>query len=240
MGRTLAVCVCIAVAFAMSDQVRPPLTNEDVIALFKAGFSEPVILQAIEINTPHFDLSATALKDLKNAGAGEAVIAAMAASRSASQHLRLLDPGVYVKRGDAWALVEAEPVAWQVRGAESSRGQVLRASLTGRVENRTSHLSLTGPAELLIVAEPGASAADYQILRADDREDYREFRADAAVRGDVILGLSGSPYVTAVRDNTFDLGVRVLLGTLRKGEYGVVPQLRRSTPDGRIYTFSID
>jgi hypothetical protein len=244
MRTGVVVCACIAAAFAMSDEVRAPLTNDDVIRLLKAGFEEEVVLQAIDMCPRRFDLSRAALADLRKTGVPESVIAAMSAKPSIAQHVRLLDPAVYVKRGDVYALVEAEPIAWQATAPRVAAGDLAHVTLVGRVENLMSHLSLTGPAELLIVASPGTSAAQYQILRAAEKDDLREFRADAAVRNGVLLGLSGKPPVTAAVDGSFDLGVRVLLGSLARGEYGVVPpgllSGGRVREQGTIYTFRIE
>jgi hypothetical protein len=240
MGRALAVCVCIAVAFAMSDEVRPPLTNDDVISLFKAGWGEPVLLKAITISRRHFDLSPGALASLRKEGLSETVIAAMRSGRTPTPHLRLLEPGVYVKRGDVYALVEPEAITWQGQSAEEAAGQVTRSTFVGRVDARNTHLSLTAPAELLFVSADSEPAAQYHLLRAEVKEDYREFRVEALCKGGVLLALSGKSAVPAVLDDTFDLGVRVLLGSLHRGEYGVVPLGGRFSPDGRIYTFSIE
>jgi hypothetical protein len=245
MREGVVVCVCIAVAFAMSDEVRAPLTNDDVVRLVKAGFGETLVLQAIDINPHKFDLSRDALANLRKAGVAEAVIAAMSAKRpGTAEHLPLLDPAVYVKRGDVYALVDGEPIAWRVAASDASAGDLIHITLAGYVANLMSHLSLTGPAELLIVTPPGTSASEYLVLRGAEKDDTREFRAEGAVRNGALLGLSGKPFVSAPTDATFDLGVRVLLGSLPRGEYGVVPpgvvSGGRVISHGTIYTFRIE
>jgi hypothetical protein len=242
MFRGFALFVCAAIAFATTDRVRAPLTNEDIVKLVRAGFDQAIVLQAIDINPPGFDLSPHALASLRKAGVSDAVIAAMSGVRSATEHVRLLEPGVYVKRGATYVLVQTEPVAWRVSTDKSY--DLTRLTLAGRVQNRHSLLPLTGPAELLIVPPPGTFASEYRILRADEKNGWREFRAEAALKHGVMLGVSGKPPVSAAVDETFDLGVRVLLGSLPKGDYGVLPpglfSSGRLVEEGTIHTFSVE
>jgi hypothetical protein len=119
-------------------------------------------------------------------------------------------------------------------------------ALVGRVENRSGWLRLSAPAELLIVCSPGASASRYQLLKAEVKRDWREFRAEAALHDDRLLGLGAPSGQSLVfeRDKTFDLGVRLILTSLQKGEYGLVPPGvivgGKVLPAGRIYTFSLE
>lgn len=54
-----------------------PLTNEDVIGLVKAGMSVEIITATIESSATQFDVSPTALQDLKAAGVSDPIILAM-------------------------------------------------------------------------------------------------------------------------------------------------------------------
>lgn len=55
----------------------PELTNKDVIFMLKAGLSSEIIITKIKISTVGFDTSASALRELKDAGAEDSVIVAM-------------------------------------------------------------------------------------------------------------------------------------------------------------------
>lgn len=55
----------------------PELTNKDVIFMLKAGLSSEIIITKIKISTVSFDTSASALRELKDAGADDSVIVAM-------------------------------------------------------------------------------------------------------------------------------------------------------------------
>lgn len=63
--------------FAASHASAETLTNDDVIALHRAGLSADVIIQKISISDGSFDTSATALVRLKDAGVPDSVITAM-------------------------------------------------------------------------------------------------------------------------------------------------------------------
>ena len=58
----------------------PTLTNDSVVELVEAGFSEGTIIRRIENSPAEFDLSAERLADLRKRRVGEPVIAAMRAA----------------------------------------------------------------------------------------------------------------------------------------------------------------
>ena len=245
----LLLIVCLAVVRTGADTLTPPLTNHDVIALVKAGFREALIVHAINSGDTRFDVSSEAVAALRRAGVGESVIAAMCKTEHRSaQHLRLLNPGVYFKGADAYALVDTEPVEWRsaTSAVHSIEGTFTRVSLVGRVENRNARQRLSGVPELLMVDDGDASASGYQLLRGEIKQEWREFRAEAALRNGKLIGLSSSEQAAfAVHvDAEFDLGIRWFLKGLPKGEYGLVPAGIMTgghvMPRGRIYTFSIN
>jgi hypothetical protein len=63
-------------------QPKKPITNQDVVRMARAKFSDSTIIKAIHADDPRFDLSATALVALKTAGVSEAVIAEMLSAGS--------------------------------------------------------------------------------------------------------------------------------------------------------------
>lgn len=64
----------VTVAFAQSKK---PLTNDDVIQMVKAGFTEQTITDAIKADKTTFDTSVQGLVAMKNAGVSQKVIDAM-------------------------------------------------------------------------------------------------------------------------------------------------------------------
>jgi len=83
--RKLAVGLALSIflipgAFA---QTRKPLTNADIVNMTKQRFDPPLIIKAIETSQVDFDVSASALVDLKNAGVPESVMSAMLSAQAA-------------------------------------------------------------------------------------------------------------------------------------------------------------
>ncbi|HLN99113.1 MAG TPA: hypothetical protein VK208_11680 [Pyrinomonadaceae bacterium] len=67
-------------AAPMKLEKSPTLTNEAVIKLVEAGFSEGTIIKRIEDSPAEFDLSATKLEELRRRRVTEAIIIAMTAA----------------------------------------------------------------------------------------------------------------------------------------------------------------
>lgn len=249
MRKFVVLGVCLCSAWARSGKVSPPLTTDDIASLLEAGFGEPLIVHVIESSGVHLDRESEAVARLRKWGAGDNIISAIhSASEKPAPRLPLLDPGVYVKRLDAYALVPPEPIEWRgsssaVRAGEST---FTRISITGRTDRRNSPLVENGEIELLIVCGAGDSASEYRLLRGEVKEESREFRAEAALRDGVLLGI-GAASASAIPmrvDKRFDLGVRFLLNSLPKGEYGLIRSNvvtgGQVIPAGVIYTFSVE
>ena len=204
-----------------------PLTNEDIVALVKGGCGEGLVLQAIHTHRSLYDVSPTGLDRLAQAGIGRTIVSAvLEAEQEREPHARLLDPGVYVKRGETYSLIEPERTRWHSSAPASISGSsFVRVSLVGQIERKHSLLRLGGPSELLIVAAPSHSAAEFQLVKAETKDDSREIHTHAALRGGKLTGVDsgGSTPLMAVADPNFDLGVRILVGSLRKGEYAILP-----------------
>lgn len=74
MQRLLTI---LALLLAAQISAAETLTNDDVLALHRAGLSAEVIVQKISVTAAAFDTGATALIALKTAGVPDAVITAM-------------------------------------------------------------------------------------------------------------------------------------------------------------------
>jgi hypothetical protein len=68
--------VLLAGVFALAQDTKP-LTNDEIVQMLKAGFSDETIVTTIQTQPTAFDSSASALITLKSSGVSEAVIAAM-------------------------------------------------------------------------------------------------------------------------------------------------------------------
>ena len=219
---TLWLIVMMGLAFGGRAPARAPLTNDDILKLVRAGFGDSLILQAIDRNESGFDVSPDALAVLRKAGVEDRVLSAMSA-RAHPRAVRkpgLLDPGVYVKRGETYADVPAEVVNWQPIGDEG-KGAPVRLLLSGRVPGSRSPLSLTDAVEFLIVCSGSDQVSEYVLLRGEQTDDAREFRVEGGLDQGTALAVSASDRsILAVQiDESYDLGVRMKVGPLRKGEY---------------------
>jgi len=64
----------------MKMEKTPTLTNDSVIKLVEAGFSEGTIIKRIEDSPAEFDLSSAKLEELRRRRVTEAIILAMTAA----------------------------------------------------------------------------------------------------------------------------------------------------------------
>ena len=62
------ILLCLLFLAGMSAQAQKPMSNEDVLEMVKAGFTEKTVIRIIEANETAFDKSAQALLELKKAG----------------------------------------------------------------------------------------------------------------------------------------------------------------------------
>jgi len=104
MIRRLLLATILALATSAHAET---LTNDDVIALHRAGLSADVIVQKISTSEAAFDTGATALIGLKTAGVPDAVITAMLQAKPSAptpQSVAALPdaplPGPHFAKGD--------------------------------------------------------------------------------------------------------------------------------------------
>ncbi|MER3431265.1 MAG: hypothetical protein C4324_09535 [Blastocatellia bacterium] len=78
----LFLIALIAFPASLRAQEDPPMTNEDVISLTKAGLAPAIIIGKIRAAKTKFDLSTDSLLKLKSAGVSDDVVAAMLEAKS--------------------------------------------------------------------------------------------------------------------------------------------------------------
>ena len=76
----LVILICALVAMGRAQTATKPLTNSDVVAMFKGGLSDGVIINAIQSQDTNFDISAMALLQLKKSGITPKVMDAVISS----------------------------------------------------------------------------------------------------------------------------------------------------------------
>ena len=94
-----------------------PLTNNDVVKMVKAGLPEATIVNAIATRDTQFDLSATGLQALGQAGVSSKVVRAMLAAES--------------KKKDAAAAAESSTPAQDAPTAQGSGPDAVRDGTQG-------------------------------------------------------------------------------------------------------------
>jgi hypothetical protein len=226
-------------------QTQKPLTNDDILQMVKEGFTEEVIIKAIEVNKSDFDTSLPELRKLKNAGLNEKIINAMLSASSRNPETPKGDVeakglpeeiGVYLKEGEKLTEILPEIVNLRTGGFLKSIATygVSGGQVNGVVNNPHSPLKTSLPIELIIRC-PGISITQYQLLKLDEKKDRREFRA---LSGNIVNPVSGGSEKHAVpfqHEKIANATFKIKLNELKKGEYGILP------PDqARIYTFGIE
>lgn len=80
-----ALCILFFSAVALPQSSNKPLTNDDVVQMVKGGLPENTIINAVQAQDTHFDVSATALIKLKQQGVSQQIMSAMIASAKKQQ-----------------------------------------------------------------------------------------------------------------------------------------------------------
>ena len=74
----------VAAQGPVAQRDKRPLTNADIVRMIKGGFSDSVIVSAIQASETRFDVSLDTLFTLKEAGVGQRIIEAMQAAEARS------------------------------------------------------------------------------------------------------------------------------------------------------------
>jgi hypothetical protein len=232
---------------SQANKEKKGLSNDDIILMARVSFPDSTIIKTIQVNETNFDLSATALVALKNAGVSQAVIDIMLAagnskrepislqkSRAATFTLDtktsdlMTEVGVYVVQANKLISVEPEIVNWRTGGVLKTLATagLDKGHVNGTIAGSSSKLNLASPPQLMpdmtvfyFHCVEGVSAAEFQLLRLWGKGDRREFRA---ITGGVLHATGGA------RDNVVSFTYekiaprifKVVVPRLNFGEYG--------------------
>lgn len=240
------VCLSVLLWFAASPlaQSAKPMTNDDVIQMTKANFDEQTIIQAIDTSDPNFDTSVQGMIALKSMGVTEKVINAMLAAVKHKNDLAAAkaaepkpvvapappskspeipdDVGMYAFVNSQLQEVLPEIIGWRSGGAAKSVFLGTKGHINGEVKGKHSKTSLALPITFIIKCQEGVSAAEFQLLRLDEKGDRREFRAVTGGYYHSSSGLDKDAVAfefTKIAPRTY----KIVLNTLKKGEYGFLP-----------------
>ena len=234
------------------------IDNDTIIRMTRAGLDDNILIQTINLQPGHYDVTPDDLIALKNAGVSQRVIAAMQAHGTGldirankpapgkdltAQSMGLDEIGVYYKSKDGeWIPLKIERVAFKSGGTLKSLAThgIISRDMNGHIEGAKSPLKLPTGVEILIYAPQGTESTEYDFLRFREHSDSREFRT---LTGGVFHSQSGAdrdeiefhPKKIAPQMYTFTVPVDI-----EKGEYGVLPPASAGMQGtGKIFTFSI-
>jgi hypothetical protein len=241
-----------------------PISVHDVIKLWKAGYSDALIIEQIKKKQTHFNLTTEQLLQLKAAHVGEQVVKYMinpaialvapctpnAAPLPAAQtqtepgqSTLPTEAGIYVKQDGGWTSMLPELVNWKSQSALKSAASLsfVKGDLGGLVDGPMSRNNFVSPLEFLIVMPEGVAIGDYQLVQLHRREGNREFR----------IATGGITHASndAGRDMMVFTPVRVsprayvIKLKVYAGEYGFLPPdsitARNEAALAKIFTFRI-
>jgi len=241
-----------------TDTARPKqIGNDTIIRMAKAGLDDNIILQTINLQPGHYDVTPDDLIALKAAGVSQQVIAAMQAHGTGldirahrtttgeitPQSFGLDDPGIYYKdKQGEWIPLKIERLTIKSGGTVKSllTHGIISRDMNGHIDGARSPLVLPTGVQILIYAPVGTEATEYDFLRFREHSDNREFRT---LTGGVFHSESGAdrdeieftPKKIAPQMYTFTVPIDI-----EKGEYGVLPPASAGMQGtGKIFTFSI-
>lgn len=260
--RIAVLLACFAASLAPSQQLNQRMNNKDVIQLVSLGIADDIVIEKIQTAAAtDFDTSVDGLRALKAAKVSDAIIRVMLNPRSAVTTSAAPaspatgaaptaiatgipdDVGVYISLKGKITEVEPEIVGWQTGGKLKSMATMGldKGHVNGKVMSPKSSLQVANPLEFIIKTPEGTSVTEYQLLRLDEHDNRREFRA---MTGGVIHA-SGGAERNAVPFNPDKIATRVWrvkLDGLQKGEYGFLPPGVNSasiSSSGKIYSFGV-
>jgi hypothetical protein len=236
------------------------LNNDAIIKLIKAGLSDDLIVNTINLSPGNYDTSTNGLIALKKAKASDKIIAAIqlkasgaapgAANPSVLQAnglpVGIEDVGVYIKDSSgAWAPMLPEIVIFESSGKlkNIASAGIVKGNLNGRIDGPRSRLNATLPVNFAVYLPEGVAITEYQLLHLRPNGGARQFLSAA---GGALHTTAG-----AARDEVEfqpqKLAPRIYQITLTpsagRGEYGLLAPGATTNSNkgtsGKIYTVSI-
>jgi hypothetical protein len=235
------------------------LDNDAIIKLIKAGLSDDLIVNTINLSPGNYDTSANGLIALKKAKASDKVIGAIMLKASGASGasnpagvqanglpVGIEDVGVYIKNASgAWTPLLPEIVNFESSGKFRNivSAGIVKGDLNGRVDGPRSRLNATLPFNFAVYLPEGVAITEYQLLRLHTNAGSRQFLSAA---GGALHTSAG-----AVRDEVEFLPQKLaprlyqitLTPNAGRGEFGLLaPGATTSSnkgTSGKIYTVSV-
>lgn len=243
------------------------LSNYDIVRMTRAGFSEQVIAQAVQLQPGHYATKTDDLIALKQAGVDERIISLILAHgtgltvrTSAAGAASTLEPieisplsagidemGVYYQdKAGEWIELKTEKVVIKSGGFIKSAitDGLIKQDRNGTVQGEHSSLVLAPGTPILIYAPEGTAAEEYTFVQFREHGNRREFRV---YTGGVFHGGGGSDRdqieFKAKKVATRMYAFRVP-DDIVNGEYGILPPgAAAGAPslngNGKMFTFRV-
>jgi hypothetical protein len=252
----LPLVVCLIVSLTAGQQLNKRMTNKDVIDLVGLGIADDIVIQKIQsAEGTDFDTSISGLKALKEAKVSDGIIRVMVNPHPAPTTAAPVvapatndsgipqEVGVYVVLKGVPTEMEPELVGWQTGGVMKSFATqgLTKGHTNGKVMKPKSAVQGTNPFEFIIKTPEGTSATEYQLLKLDEKDNRREFRA---MTGGIIHASGGAEKnaIGFTPEKIASRTWRIKLADLKKGEYGFLPpgvSSQSISSSGKIYTFGV-
>jgi hypothetical protein len=239
------------------------LDNNAIVKLIKAGLSDDLIVNTINLSPGNYDTTANGLIALKKANASDKVIGAILlkasgaapaasnpsaapATQASGLPAGIEDVGVYIKDASgAWAPMLPEIVIFESSGKfkNIASAGIVKGNLNGHIDGSRSRLNATLPVSFAVYLPESVAITEYQLLRLHPNAGSRQFLSAA---GGALHTSAG-----AVRDEVEfqpqKIAPRLYQITLTpsagRGEYGLLaPGATTSSnkgTSGKIYTVSV-
>jgi len=216
----------------------------------KAGFSDEMIVKAIESNGATVDSSVDGLMLLKNGGLSDSVIAAALASRS-GRPTALAKPftgqvpeevGVHHVSGSSLKPLPVELVSMKAAGMWKTMA-FMKASLLGSISGSRSSTQMSGPVQVVIRCPDGTVPSEYLLVMLEQKKASREFLAGKGGATGVSMGVEEKSKVSVQFEKIAPNVYRASIDTLTPGEYGFLAPGSLSSATiastSKMYTFGV-
>ncbi|HZQ91571.1 MAG TPA: hypothetical protein VFA60_07245 [Terriglobales bacterium] len=216
-----------------------------LVELKQANVPEKVIqamISAAKTSRPAAPAAPSPASDKAAAPSAPSRVTTAVASTADSDVAAPAEVGVYAMVAGKLTPVGTETVGWKTGGSlkKVATAGIAKGHVNGVIQNNASNLRVRVPLEFVVRTPEGVSAAEYQLLRMDVKDDRREFRA---LTGEVTNAADNRERdsITFQTEKVSARLFRIRLDRLARGEYGFLPPGAGNNlgAPAKIYTFAV-
>jgi len=229
----LSACIISANLTAQNITIEKALTNKDIVSMVGSGLNHEIVKAAIEKSKTNFDLSATAIIQLKKSGTPDDIVLAMisrmrtATAIAPEDSFHLMTSGIYYRSKKGY-----RPVEGHVLIGEHSKGAFGRLKKTfGSLLNLTMVAKITGdhspttleepkPELIFILDYPVRSASDFFLVKLQVKGNSRQFNFQKISDANGLIAVNDTLKIAFISRKMEDGIYQVTPAhPLRRGEY---------------------